>query len=267
MIFGRKRDQAPDEPREDLDVAEEALDDEEPRTEEALEPAADESAVDEPSADEPAEDAAAEERAPHPDAAKWQEWDAGFDRDWGPFDIEEVDLEADDTTRLDLGTVVVTPFEKMKMQLQVDKTKQKVQAILVADGASAIEVAAFAGPMRTALLPEIRDEIIAATEREKGKVQVVEGPFGAEMRRRLPVTDPKGNPAIHVSRTWLVSGPGWVLRGVLMGKAALEPENEEAQLTLFEFFSNLVVRRGTSAAAPGSLLPMTVPTGEKQPEQ
>lgn len=261
MIFGRKRDEAvDDESREDLDVVEEALEAE--PTAETTEPGPDET-----SSDPGAADPAAGERQPHPEAAKWAEWDAAFDRDWGPFDIDEVDLDADDTTRLDLGTIVVTPFEKMKMQLQVDKTKQKVQAILVADGASALEVAAFAGPMRTSLLPEIRDEIIAATEREKGKVQVVSGPFGAELRRRLPVTDPKGNPAIHVSRTWLVSGPGWVLRGVLMGRAALEPDNEEAQLTLFEFFSNLVVRRGTSPAAPGSLLPMTVPTGEKNAEQ
>nr|WP_255622144.1 DUF3710 domain-containing protein [Tessaracoccus sp. OS52] len=193
--------------------------------------------------------------------------DAAFDREWGPFDFEEVDLEADDVKRLDLGTLVVTPFEKMTMQLQVDKAKERVQAILVADGASALEVAVFAGPVRTSLLPEIREEIIAATEREKGQVQVVRGPFGAELRRRLPVTDPKGNPAIHVSRTWLVDGPGWVLRGVLMGKAALNPKDEEAQLTLFEFFSNLVVRRGTKPAAPGSLLPMSVPTAENQTEE
>lgn len=258
MIFGRKRDEPADEEvREDLDVVEEALEEEEL-------PAEEEGTV---ADDEPTPDQTADESSPHPDAEKWQEWDAGFDRDWGPFDIEEVDLDADDTKRLDLGTIVVTPFDNMKMQLQVDKTKQKVQAILVADGESAIEVAAFAGPMRTSLIPEIREEIIAATEREKGRVQVVRGPFGAELRRRLPVTDPKGNPAIHVSRTWLVSGPGWVLRGVLMGRAALEPQDREAQVTLFEFFSNLVVRRGTNPAAPGSLLAMTVPTGEKQPEQ
>lgn len=265
MIFGRKRNDAADEePREDLEVVDEVLEEEDPLdvpeagTQDAQASAGEELTE---------EAAAGEGSGANPAAGKWQEWDAAFDRDWGPFDIEEVDLEADDTKRLDLGTIVVTPFDNMKMQLQVDKSKQKVQAILVADGASAIEVAAFAGPMRTSLLPEIRDEIISATEREKGKVQVVRGPFGAELRRRLPVTDPKGNAAIHVSRTWLVSGPGWVLRGVLMGRAALEPDNEEAQLTLFEFFSNLVVRRGTSPAAPGSLLAITVPTGEKQPEQ
>ena len=190
---------------------------------------------------------------------QWSAWDAAFDREEGPFDIEEVDLDADDIERLDLGSLIVTPFEKMTMQLQVEQSTQNVQAILVADGASALEVAVFAGPVRTSMTPEIREEIIASTQREKGEIAVVEGPFGAELRRRLPITDPQGNPAIHVSRTWLVSGPGWVLRGVLMGRAALQPQDEEAQVTLFECFSNLVVRRGAQPAAPGSLLPMTVP--------
>ncbi len=196
--------------------------------------------------------------------AQWTAWDAEFEREEGPFDIDEVDLDADDVKRIDLGTVIVTPFPNMSMQLQVDKTKEKVQAILVADGQSAIEVAVFAGPVRTSMLSEIRDGIISATERASGRVEVIRGPFGAEMHRRLPVTDAKGNPAMHMSRTWLVDGPGWVLRGVVMGKAALDHKNDAAQLTLFEFFSNLVVRRGVDPAVPGSALPMTVPVLEKK---
>lgn len=40
------------------------------------------------------------------------EWDAAFDREEGPFDISEVDLDADDdeVTRLDFGALVATPF-------------------------------------------------------------------------------------------------------------------------------------------------------------
>lgn len=196
-------------------------------------------------------------------AEQWQAWDASFDRDEGPFDIEEVDLDADDVTRVDLGAVVVTPFPNMKLQLQVDKASQRVQSIVVTDGASALEVAAFAGPTRSSMLSEIRGDAIAAAERENGKVEVVEGPFGAELRRRVPVKDPEGRAATHVSRTWLVDGPGWVLRGVLMGKAALDPADEAASVTLFEFFSNLVVRRGTKPVAPGNLLYMSVPEGKQ----
>lgn len=188
-------------------------------------------------------------------------WDAAFDRDWGPFDIDEVDLEADadEVKRLDLGTLVLTPFEGMTLQLQVNKETNKVQSLLVGDGQSALEVGVFAGPAKSSMVGEIRSEIIRVTQQQKGRIELVQGPFGAEVRRALPVTDPNGNPAMHVSRTWLVGGPGWVLRGVLLGKATFEPTNKEAQLALEEFFSNLVVRRGTEPAAPGSLLPMTVP--------
>lgn len=196
-------------------------------------------------------------------AREWLEWDAAFEREEGPFDIEEVDLDADDVKRIDLGTLIVTPFPKMSIQLQVDKKKEKVQAILVADGSSAIEVAVFAGPSRSTMNGEIRSEVIKATERAGGRASVVKGPFGAEIHRRLPVTDSKGKPAMHMSRTWLASGPGWVLRGVVMGKAALNHQDEVAQLTLLEFFSNLVVRRGTQPAVPGSMLPMTVPQLDK----
>ncbi|MGV8845507.1 DUF3710 domain-containing protein [Tessaracoccus sp.] len=193
------------------------------------------------------------------DATQWEAWDAAFEREEGPFDIHEVDLEADEVKRLDLGTLILTPFDKMNLQLQVDKNKEKVQALLISDGASAMEVAVFAGPTRSSMLQEIRDEIIKATTEADGRIELVRGPFGAELRRRLPVTTPDGKPATHLSRTWLCSGPGWVLRGVVMGKAALEPDNEDADSTLWEFFSNLVVRRGPQPAAPGSVLVMDLP--------
>ncbi|MFT3886663.1 MAG: DUF3710 domain-containing protein [Arachnia sp.] len=187
------------------------------------------------------------------------EWDAAFDREEGPFDISEVDLDADDVTRLDFGALVVTPFEGMQLQLQVNRESNLVQAILVGDGNSALEVAVFAAPGKSSMAPEIRADIIRQTQAQNGRVQIAEGPFGAELRRVLPVTDAEGKQGMHVSRTWLVSGPGWMLRGVVMGRATFEPDNEEAQVALFEFFSNLVVRRGSAPAVPGSPLAMRVP--------
>lgn len=193
---------------------------------------------------------------------KWTTIDEEFDRDQGPFDINEVDLEADDVKRLDLGALVVTPFEGMSLQLQVDQSREKVQAVIVGDGVSAMEVALFAGPRSSSMLAEVRDEITEATGRGGGSVALHEGPFGVEIRRTQPVKDPEGRDALHLSRTWLVAGPGWMLRGVLVGKAALEPDNEDATVALEECFGNLVVRRGTNAAAPGSLITLSVPTGE-----
>ena len=117
------------------------------------------------------------------DEEKWAEIDEMFDRDEGPFDIDEVDLDEDDVQRIDLGALVVTPFEAMQLQLQVDEPRQQVQSFLVGDGASAMEVALFAGPRRTSMLAEIREEIAAATEKEGGEITLLEGPFGVELRR------------------------------------------------------------------------------------
>ncbi len=222
---------------------------------------ADESTPAQPQVEEMEESSAPQEipGVPAEAQATWREWDEQFTRDEGPFDISEVDLEADDVNRLDLGCLVVTPFPEMKLQLQVDQQRKNVQAILVGDGASALEVALFGAPARSSLIPETRGEIIQSAAKSKGRVAVAKGPFGAEIRRALPVTDPQGNPAMHVSRTWLVEGPSWMLRGVLMGKAAMDPSDYDASVALLEFFANLVVRRGTTPVAPGSLIPMTVP--------
>lgn len=186
-------------------------------------------------------------------------WDEAFDRDEGPFDINEVDLDADDVKRIDFGALVVTPFEGMNLQLQAEREQRRVQSLVVSDGHSALEVAVFAAPSKSSITQEVREDIIEATKRQQGKLQFAQGPFGTELRRAVPLKDSQGKPALHVSRTWLVSGPGWLLRGVLLGKAALEPDNAEAQLALFEFFSNLVVRRENSPAAPGKLLYLTMP--------
>ena len=207
--------------------------------------------VEEPVADDPLSEA--ERQA--------SEWDAAFDRDEGPFDISEVDLDADDdeVTRLDFGALVATPFPGMQLQLQVNRETNTVQALMVGDGSSALEVAVFAAPAKSSMVAEIRADVIRQTQAQKGRIQLAQGPFGAELRRAVPVTDAEGKQGMHVSRTWLVSGPGWLLRGIVLGRAAFEVENKAAQVAIFEFFSNLVVRRGTAPAVPGSALPMRVP--------
>ena len=248
MIFGRKKRQETDE------VAEERPTD---------------------AAEAPAADDAADEAAPssveHGNAdamakaeAKWLEWDEEFQRDEGPFDIDEVDLEADDVKRLDLGSLVVTPFPGMNLQLSVNKD-QVPQAIIVSDGDSAIEVALFGAPARTAYIPEVRREIIAASQGKNARTTIRRGPFGTEIARAFPVQTKEGGVGMQISRTWLAEGPSWVLRGVVFGKAALEPQNEDATITLTEFFANLVVRRGTKPVAPGAVIPFTIP--EPEPKQ
>ena len=63
-----------------------------------------------------------------------------LDREDGPFDIDEVDLDADDVERIDFGSLIVTPFENMQMQIQLDQTTGAVQSLLVVQGLSLIHI-------------------------------------------------------------------------------------------------------------------------------
>ncbi|EPH02879.1 hypothetical protein HMPREF1531_02195 [Propionibacterium sp. oral taxon 192 str. F0372] len=192
---------------------------------------------------------------------KWAALDVS--RDWrseGPFDIEEVDLDADEIERLDFGCVVLTPFDGMQLQLQVDQKTQQVQAALVMYENSAIEIALFAAPAHTSMVGDVRDEMVTTTQSHGGRVALAEGPFGTEVRRAVPLKDSKGNDAVHVSRTWFAQGPRWLLRGVVMGEAGQVSGIDGPTEMLYEFFANTVVRRDSSPKVPGDLIPMTLPT-------
>jgi len=257
VIFGRfrhkKAESSDTDLVEDEDLTQDDPDEDDESPARALDEATDDEAAEEdtPTDDEPA--------AAEP-ADEWEALDAGKDwREDGPFDISEVDLEADEVERLDFGCVVLTPFEGMQMQLQVDQQTRRVQAALVKAGPSAIEVALFAAPAHTSTLGQIRDEMSAATEKAGGTVTLVEGPFGTEVRRVIPLNDPKGNRVYHVSRTWFAQGPKWLLRGVVMGDAAQAEGIDGPSELLYEFFSNTVVRRDNEPRVPGDLIPMTLP--------
>lgn len=243
MIFGRKKRQSAQEADERVDDVKEEL-------------PSDNDAQGEP---EPTDTEAKAQQTMEKHEAQWLAWDEEFDREDGPFDINEVDLNADDVKRLDLGCIVVTPFPGMRMQISVNN-QQVPQAIIVQDEHSAIEVALFGAPLRSVYVPEIRRELIAATSQEQGtRLSMSKGPFGTEIRRAVPVRTQDGRQGVQITRTWLAEGPSWVLRGVVFGQAATEPDNEDATVTLEEFFANLVVRRGEQPIAPGTVIPFTLP--------
>ena len=102
------------------------------------------------------------------------------------------------------------------------------------------------------------------TAQQGGEGQLADGPFGTEIRRVIPMQNDEGETMYHVSRTWFVHGPRWLLRGVLMGEAGMVEGVDGPSEVLFEFFRNLVVRRDDSPRVPGDLIPMTIPS-ELQP--
>ncbi len=265
MVFGRRKrndEELAEMPPEEVTLDEEVLDEE--VLDETAPPHEDEEDLDQAGT---SEDASADDV----EADEWDRLDAG--RDWreeGPFDIDEVDLDADDVQRLDLGTLVLTPFDEMQLQLQVEQETHQVQAALAMHGQSAIEIALFAAPASESLIGEVRRAMVAATVDGGGQAMLEAGPFGTEIRRVLPLTTPDGDQALHVSRTWFVQGPRWLLRGVLMGDAGMHEGVDGPVTELFDFFRNLVVRRGDAAKVPGDLITMTVPeellaSAEQQP--
>ncbi|MDR0837926.1 MAG: DUF3710 domain-containing protein [Propionibacteriaceae bacterium] len=185
-------------------------------------------------------------------------------KDWredGPFDISEVDLDADEIQRLDFGALVVTPFVGMNLQLQVSNRDQSIQTLLVSYKGSALQVSLLAAPGNTNYVAETREAILANSASNNAKVEVVTGPLGVEIRQQVPLTPPDGRTITQSARTWLVQGPRWMLRGVLIGAAGKDDGLGEPTEMLYEFFCNLVVNRPGTPLAPGSIVPLTPPDG------
>lgn len=221
---------------------------------------ADSTAVDEPedTTDEP--DAAVDESDEEAAEDVVDElYRSNIERPDGPFDLSEVDLDADEIERMDFGSLILTPFPNMQMQIQVDQESGAIQSLLVIQGNSALEVALFAAPSRQLMVDEVHHDMIEGTTSEGGEANVGPGPLGAELRRLVPVKGPDGQDGYHVSRTWLAQGPRWLLRGVLMGESALGEDLDPTGQLLMEFFCNLVVRRDDSPRVPGDLIALQVP--------
>lgn len=188
----------------------------------------------------------------------------------GPFDYDEVDLGDDEDLhdhgmrRIAYGPLIITQPQDVRIQLQGDPETNAVFSLLAHHEGSGLEVALFAAPRSGGLAEELREDIVEEAEQKNGNAETVDGPFGAEIRRVLPLEGPEGEQLFHVSRIWLVDGPRWLLRGTLMGKAALaEGENPPADFFV-EFFRNLVVRRDDEARSPGELIHLGLPDGAVQ---
>jgi hypothetical protein len=189
--------------------------------------------------------------------------DGGEEIDWradGPFDDEEVDLGTE-VARIDLETLILTPWDGLNLQLQVDEQTRRVLAVTGVWAESGLEVALFAAPATSGLAEELRQEAIAEAAELSGTTEVSDGPFGPELQRVLPQPGPNGEQLFHVSRVWFVEGPKWLLRGTLLGEAALPGAPASKAAPFVEFFRNLVVRRGSQPLVPGDRITMKLPEG------
>ena len=193
--------------------------------------------------DEDEQDAAASEDLLEEQSAEGDDEDDLGVREDGPYDVSEIDLEGDTVGRLPLGPLTITPFEGMGLQFQGNPETQEIYSVLAMHENSALQLELFGAPTAGGLADELLEDTIEEANKAGGNAEVASGPFGSEIKRVLPLEGAEGEQLFHVSRIWLVEGPRWLLRGTLMGQAALT-EGEEAPADVFvEFFRNVVVNR------------------------
>jgi len=177
----------------------------------------------------------------------------------GPWDADGPYPEA---ARVDLGAIHLPSVEGMEVRLEVDKATNVVSAVAVLLEGSSLQLQAFAAPRTEGIWDDIREEIAASITQQGGTVDDLPGPFGRELLARLPVRTPEGRTGHRPARFIGSDGPRWFLRGVLTGRAAVEPE---AAATLEDLFGQVVVVRGTDARPPRDLLPLQLPGGATPP--
>ena len=175
----------------------------------------------------------------------------------GPFDQSQVG-EADG--RVDFGGLWLRPGPGMELRLEVDPTSDAVSAVQVGVDDATVQLQAFAAPRSSGIWDEIRGEIAEMVEKNRGTVEEGTGPFGTELRTRLPQPGGDGRtvfaPAIFAG----VDGPRWFLRAVYSGRAAVD---EAARARLDDVVRDLVVVRGADPMAPREMLELKMPATEQ----
>lgn len=193
-----------------------------------------------------AAEAAAPEQAPVTDSRRAR----------GPWDADEVELSEDDPSKIDLGSLIITPREGLELQLQVDEQRGHVLAVVLAGTEGAVELRPFAAPRNGDIWDDVRAQIAAEVTRRGGTATEAVGPWGPELRVVLTMTTQDGQTGQQPSRVFGIPGPRWLLRATLFGKPALEPDDDGV---VEQALRDVIVRRGSQPHAPGEALPLSVP--------
>lgn len=172
----------------------------------------------------------------------------------GPYDVD--DAPDDDVPRLDLGSLRVPVPEGVELRLEVDEQSQTVVAAVAVIGPNAIQIGAFAAPRSAGIWDEVADEITAGLRAAGGGAEPTDGPFGRELRARVPMETPTGGRTVQPARFIGIDGPRWFLRGMIQGPASTDPVQAHK---LEDIFRGVVVVRGGEAMAPRDPLPLQVP--------
>lgn len=172
----------------------------------------------------------------------------------GPYDAD--DLPADDTDRVDLGSLLIGPEPGRELRLQVDEASGAVQSVVLAAADGAVELRAFAAPRNGDLWSEARPQIASEISSRGGTATERDGRWGPELLCKVQVRTPEGRNGTQETRVIGVNGPRWLLRATLMGKPATDLDGAE---DWEDVISRVAVQRGAGAMPVGEALPVTMP--------
>ena len=198
-----------------------------------------------------------DETADRPDHVDGSPKSAPADRAMaGPFDVSEANPVR---PYVDLGGVKILPRPGLALRLEVEEGSKRVVAVALDIADSTLQLQPFAAPRNSGLWGEIRAQIAEQIRRQGGQTADAEGPLGPELHAQIPAPGQPGG--MRLARFVGVDGPRWFLRGVISGKAALDPA---AAAMVEELFRSVVVVRGSSPMPPRDLIPLHVPATVQQ---
>ena len=217
---------------------------------------ADDATVDETDGAEADEQDGAEDRAASTAPA------ARAERPDGPHDASEVG-DPSQGGRVDLGGLWLPGRPGLEVRVEADQQTGEVVAVTLVLGDSALQVQPFAAPRSEGIWDDVRAEIRSGITQQGGTVDEVDGPLGTELRTRVPVRAADGSQQVQPARFVGVDGPRWFLRGVLTGKAAVDPGTDADLVALFR---DVVVVRGSDPMAPRDPIPLRLPAAPEPGE-
>ena len=167
-------------------------------------------------------------------------------------------MDEDGVERLDLGALLVPVPDGC--EVRVDVQDEQVVAATVVDGRSALQIHGFAAPRSEGIWDEVRQEIADSLRQGGGSADESDGPFGRELRARIPTAEPgpgqMQGQQLQPARFIGVDGPRWLLRGVAAGPSE---HAETCGKLLHAVIDETVVVRGTEPLPVRTPLPLELP--------
>lgn len=175
----------------------------------------------------------------------------------GPWDAGDVEIGK----RLDAGSLWIPLVPGASLQFTLDRRRKTVLGVVYAKNGSALQLQAFAAPRSRGIWDEVRRDMQTSIAKQGGSSQEATGPFGDELRARMPIPNSKD---FSPHRFLGIDGPRWLLRATIYGKAGAD---DAAAEELIDIIKDVVVDRGQTPHPPRELLPLEIPEQVKSKEQ